>query len=55
MQYRRFGASGLLVSPICLGTMTFGEPLAEADAIQLVHATMDLGVNFIDTGGINCE
>lgn len=33
MQYRTLGSSGLLVSPNCLGTMTFGTPVGEADAI----------------------
>ena len=49
MQYRTLGSSGLLVSPICLGTMTFGTPVAETDAIRLVHEAIDRGVNFIDT------
>src|ERR1043165_5575458 len=49
---RRLGASGLLVSPICLGTMTFGSPVAEADAIRLTHAALDLGINFIDTANV---
>lgn len=48
MKYRRLGSSGLLVSPICLGTMTFGTPVAEPDAIRLVHGAIDLGINFID-------
>jgi aryl-alcohol dehydrogenase-like predicted oxidoreductase len=52
MQYRRLGASGLLVSPICLGTMTFGTPVPEAEAIRLVHAALDLGINFIDTANV---
>jgi aryl-alcohol dehydrogenase-like predicted oxidoreductase len=52
MQYRRLGSSGLLVSPVCLGTMTFGTPVAEAEAIRLVHAAMDLGINFIDTANV---
>jgi aryl-alcohol dehydrogenase-like predicted oxidoreductase len=52
MQLRTLGASGLLVSPVCLGTMTFGSPVAEADAIRLVHAAIDLGVNFIDTANV---
>ena len=37
MQYGTLGASGLLVSPVCLGTMTFGTPVSEADSIRLVH------------------
>ena len=52
MQHRELGSSGLLVSPICLGTMTFGSPVAEADAIKLVHETIDLGINFVDTANV---
>ncbi len=52
MNYRELGASGLLVSPICLGTMTFGSPVAETDAVRLVHGAMDLGINFIDTANV---
>ncbi len=52
MQYRTLGASGLLVSPICLGTMTFGSPVEEADAIRLIHAAIDLGINFVDTANV---
>lgn len=52
MQYRRLGASGLMVSPICLGTMTFGTPVSEADSIRLIHQTLDLGINFIDTANV---
>ena len=49
MQHRLLGSSGLLVSPICLGTMTFGTPVGEDDAVRLVHGALDLGINFIDT------
>lgn len=52
MNHRVLGASGLLVSPICLGTMTFGEPVAEPEAIRVVHGAMDLGINFIDTANV---
>ena len=52
MQPRVLGSSGLLVSPICLGTMTFGEPVPENEAIRLVHGAMDLGINFIDTANV---
>ncbi len=49
MQQRRLGRTDLLVSQICLGTMTFGEQNSEAEG----HAQMDLavarGVNFLDT------
>ncbi len=52
MQLRPLGASGLLVSPICLGTMTFGSPVSAADSIRLTHAALDLGINFIDTANV---
>ncbi len=52
MKMRRLGASGLLVSPICLGTMTFGTPVEEDEAIKLTHAAIDLGINFIDTANV---
>ncbi len=52
MQYRPLGASGILVSPVCLGTMTFGTPVSEAESIRLVHAAIDLGINFIDTANV---
>ncbi|MFM1550346.1 MAG: aldo/keto reductase [Lentisphaeria bacterium] len=52
MNYNRLGATGLLVSPICLGTMTFGTPVEEADAIRMVHGAMDLGINYIDTANV---
>ncbi len=52
MQLRPLGSSGLAVSPICLGTMTFGTPVSEADSIRLVHAAIDMGINFIDTANV---
>ena len=42
----------LNVSPLCLGTMTFGTPVAEADAIQLTHWALEHGVNFLDTANM---
>ena len=42
----------LSVSPICLGTMTFGTPVAEPDAIEITHWAIDNGVNFIDTANM---
>jgi aryl-alcohol dehydrogenase-like predicted oxidoreductase len=38
MQYRRLGASGLEVSPLCLGTMTFGDRTDAAEAQRIVDA-----------------
>ena len=49
MEYRYLGRSGLKVSPLCLGTWNFGDPTPEAEAIRMVHAALDAGVNCIDT------
>ncbi len=43
------GHSGLNVSPICLGTMTFGEQVAEPDAFAILDRAFGRGVNFLDT------
>src|SRR3984957_12790124 len=49
MEYRRLGGSGLKVSEICLGTMTFGHGTDAAEAERIVHVALDAGVNFFDT------
>jgi aryl-alcohol dehydrogenase-like predicted oxidoreductase len=49
VNYRRLGRSGLKVSEICLGTMTFGHGADQAETDRIVGAALDLGVNFIDT------
>jgi aryl-alcohol dehydrogenase (NADP+) len=55
MDYRQLGASGLQVSPICLGTMTFGDLTDGAEAQRIVEAAYDAGVNFIDTADAYCN
>mgnify|MGYP002401091465 CR=1 FL=1 len=60
MRMKKFGRTGLIVSEICLGTMTFGgdgfwkvvgeQGQGEADAI--VKGAIDAGVNFIDTANV---
>ncbi|MEZ4837492.1 MAG: aldo/keto reductase, partial [Caldilineaceae bacterium] len=49
MQYRQLGRSGILVSPLCLGTMNFGGPTPEDESIELINLAIDRGINFIDT------
>lgn len=49
MQYRRLGRSGVKVSEICLGTMTFGHGTDFATAKQMVDLCFEAGVNFFDT------
>jgi aryl-alcohol dehydrogenase-like predicted oxidoreductase len=45
----RLGKSGLLVSPLCLGTMTFGAETAEDEARRIADRALDAGVFFWDT------
>ena len=52
MDYRFLGKSGLKVSPICLGTMMFGERTDAAEAGRIVASARDAGVNFIDTADV---
>lgn len=52
MQYRKIGRTGLKVSQVCLGTMTFGDQVGEADAISMTQAAIERGVNFIDTANM---
>jgi len=49
MQYRNLGRSGLKVSEICLGTMTFGHSTDEREAGAILNAAFDAGINFFDT------
>ena len=46
---RRLGRSGLVVSRLTLGTMTFGDRTDATEAQRIVDAAADIGVNFIDT------
>ncbi|MDR0458653.1 MAG: aldo/keto reductase [Burkholderiaceae bacterium] len=45
----RLGRSDLMVTPICLGTMTFGEQVGQADAHAILDRAIERGVNFVDT------
>lgn len=49
MQYRRLGKSAIVVSDICMGTMTFGNQADEATAHRVLDASFDAGINFFDT------
>jgi len=45
----QLGSSDLHVTPICLGTMTFGEQVNEADSHSILSHSLERGINFIDT------
>jgi len=49
MQYRKLGTTGIDVSTICLGTMTWGEQNTQAEAFGQLDYALSMGVNFIDT------
>jgi len=62
MNYIKFGNTGLLVSPICLGTMSYGGPtkqfpwaLSEADSRPFIQQALELGINFFDTANVYNE
>src|SRR5467141_974543 len=52
MQIRRMGNTGLKVSEICLGTMTFGHQCDEPTSFAIMNRAADGGVNFIDTADV---
>lgn len=54
MEYVRLGTTGVMVSPLCLGTMMFGgwgNP-DHAEGVRVIQAALDAGINFIDTADI---
>ncbi len=52
MDYRRLGRSGLRVSPLCLGTMMFGDQTDAGEAARMVASARDAGINFVDTADV---
>lgn len=62
MEYRRLGNSGLKVSTLCLGTMTFGEAnetsfmhqvgCDKATSFQIMDRSLEAGINFFDTADV---
>jgi 1-deoxyxylulose-5-phosphate synthase len=50
--YRKFGRTGLNVSRLCLGTMTFGLQTDEVASRSILDRAADAGVNFIDTANV---
>jgi aryl-alcohol dehydrogenase-like predicted oxidoreductase len=52
MKYKNVGKTGLNVSTICLGTMTYGIQVGEAEAVNLIKGALDSGMNFLDTAPV---
>jgi aryl-alcohol dehydrogenase (NADP+) len=49
MEFRALGNSGIKVSTIAIGAMTYGTQVDETTGIKLIQAALDAGINFIDT------
>jgi len=52
MRHRLLGSTGLVVSELCLGAMTFGRETAEPDAHAILDRFVEAGGNFVDTADI---
>ena len=55
MEYVTVGATGVQVSPLCFGTMTFGGEADEPTSAALYAAARDAGINFFDTANVYSE
>ena len=52
MEYRRLGETGLMVSELCLGCITFGRETDEEDSKEILGRFLEAGGNFIDTADV---
>ncbi|MGF7042283.1 aldo/keto reductase [Mucilaginibacter lappiensis] len=62
MEYVKFGNTGLMVSPLCLGTMSYGGPtkqfpwaLKDEESRPFIKKALELGINFFDTANVYNE
>src|ERR1700755_3565610 len=54
IEQRKLGATGVSVSPLCLGAMMFGAygDSDHGDWVRIIHRALDAGINFIDTADV---
>ena len=52
MEYVTLGRAGVKVSPLCLGTMNFGDPTDKATSLRMIDQAVDAGINFLDTADV---
>src|SRR5438309_607520 len=52
MEYRNLGRTGLKVSELCIGTMTFGWTASEEQSFAVLDAYVESGGNFLDTANV---
>jgi aryl-alcohol dehydrogenase-like predicted oxidoreductase len=63
MEYKKLGSTGLDISPIALGCMTYGDPnrgnhpwsLDEEHSRPLIRQALEAGINFFDTANVYCD
>jgi aryl-alcohol dehydrogenase-like predicted oxidoreductase len=55
MEYRTLGRTGVMVSPICLGSDDFGDATPPDIAAEIILRALDAGINLIDTGNLYAE
>ncbi|MEZ5102099.1 MAG: aldo/keto reductase [Thermoleophilia bacterium] len=55
LELRSLGRTGVQVTSLCLGSMTFGAATPEAEAIAMVDRALEAGVNFVDTANVYAE
>lgn len=52
MEKRRLGTSGIVVSEICMGTMTFGTQADKQESFRIMDASVEAGIDFFDTAEV---
>jgi len=52
VNYRLFGRTGVMVAPLCLGTMNFGNPTPAEESSAIILQALDAGINLIDTADV---
>ena len=52
MKRRPFGRTGVRVTPICLGTMTFGQQCDQDQSFAIMDKAWEMGVDFFDTADV---
>lgn len=55
MEYRTLGRTGVQVSCLCMGTMTFGREADEETSAAMFHRCREVGINFFDTANVYAE
>ena len=55
MEYRSLGRTGVMISPVGLGSDNFGDATPAKDAENIINRSLEAGINLIDTGDVYCE